>query len=478
MSARIHVFRGPTISRDEVLGVLPHAIVHPPVRSGDLAGVRWRPGDVAAIIDGLFLQAPAVRHREIVTLLGQGVVVCGASSMGALRAAELGGLGMIGVGVVHRLYALGVIDRDDEVAISHTPAEEGWRPLSVALVSVRVAARRARRLGLIDAGHERRIVDAAAAMPFALRGWRAITAAAGRDGGEPGQCAAFLDHCLATAPDVKRDDARRLLREVAYGRIARRAARRPAPPEARFETHYQQLWELRGRGERVAGAFVSELDALSALQLVSADFPDFYRRLCLQLIAADRAGAAFTALSDAPGAEIAERALDAARALGLGGKIPRRALTHHGVADPADLLTLLVRSYRHAPGAIPRTQALDLLRGTPAFTAACELAGGARRYLAELTAKNPRFRAERVTSQAVARLLDRIWATGYRLGAARDRGLPSSQVVERAARPLVPYLLRGDARVPELGLRDDLPAGWWAGLQGPARERAPVGGPA
>ena len=50
------------------------------------------------IIDGVFLDVASVWHREILWALSQGVHVFGAASMGALRAAELDGFGMRGVG--------------------------------------------------------------------------------------------------------------------------------------------------------------------------------------------------------------------------------------------------------------------------------------------------------------------------------------------------------------------------------------------
>lgn len=47
---------------------------------------------------------PAVWHKELLYTLQEGVEVCGASSMGALRAAELESFGMLGVGVIFQAY--------------------------------------------------------------------------------------------------------------------------------------------------------------------------------------------------------------------------------------------------------------------------------------------------------------------------------------------------------------------------------------
>ena len=53
----------------------------------------------------------------------EGIQVLGASSMGALRAAELHGFGMIGYGTIFEWYRDGLIDGDDEVALWHEPEE-------------------------------------------------------------------------------------------------------------------------------------------------------------------------------------------------------------------------------------------------------------------------------------------------------------------------------------------------------------------
>jgi len=67
------------------------------------------------IIDGVFHQEPAVPPREILDVLEDGAVIVGASSMGALRAAECWPAGMRGVGTIYRLYRRGALKSDDEV---------------------------------------------------------------------------------------------------------------------------------------------------------------------------------------------------------------------------------------------------------------------------------------------------------------------------------------------------------------------------
>src|SRR5882724_867704 len=109
---KVHVYTGPTLSRAEVLNIVPSAIIQPPVEHGDLLRVRTQPGDVVVLIDGLFHQVASVRHKEILQVLADGVRVVGCSSMGALRAAELYPYGMIGNGSVFEMYRRGVVDAD------------------------------------------------------------------------------------------------------------------------------------------------------------------------------------------------------------------------------------------------------------------------------------------------------------------------------------------------------------------------------
>lgn len=69
----VHVYCGPTITAAEVVGMLPGATVHPPVRHGDLLRLAAAPGDTVVIIDGVFHAVAAVRHKEILDLLASGV---------------------------------------------------------------------------------------------------------------------------------------------------------------------------------------------------------------------------------------------------------------------------------------------------------------------------------------------------------------------------------------------------------------------
>ena len=108
----------------------------PPARQGDVwRALRLRPRAIA-LIDGVFEAQPSVWHREILDALDAGVPVLGGASMGALRAAELCGLGMKGAGRIFRWYRDGIVIDDAEVALLHAGAEHAWRALTVPQVNV------------------------------------------------------------------------------------------------------------------------------------------------------------------------------------------------------------------------------------------------------------------------------------------------------------------------------------------------------
>lgn len=167
------VYLGPTLPREVVAAALPGADIRPPVRRGDLHRDRMLRYSLFVLIDGVFFQDEAVSLREVVEILEDGAVVIGASSMGALRAAELWPAGMQGVGAIYRLYRRGALVADDEVAVVFDP-EQPHPPLSVALVDLRWSLRRAVRRGSLERRTAEALVYRAVALPYAERTWKAI----------------------------------------------------------------------------------------------------------------------------------------------------------------------------------------------------------------------------------------------------------------------------------------------------------------
>jgi len=131
------IFCGPSVSAGEILEDIPDAQLRGPAAVGDVyRAMRDAPAAIG-IIDGVFDQQLAVRHKEILWALAHGVRIYGAASMGALRAAELAAFGMTGVGQIYQWYASGELEDDDEVTVVHEGAERGYRMHSDAMVNIR-----------------------------------------------------------------------------------------------------------------------------------------------------------------------------------------------------------------------------------------------------------------------------------------------------------------------------------------------------
>ncbi|MFH0967192.1 MAG: TfuA-related McrA-glycine thioamidation protein [Methanobacteriota archaeon] len=145
------IYLGPSLQRTEAEMILPSGpqiLYVPPIRRGDLIRAIAAGPKIIGIIDGLFFQNAAVGHREVLSAIRAGIRVVGASSMGALRAAELAPFGMEGIGEVYRRYKDGSIESDDEVAIICDPVTDG--ALSEALVNIRITLEKAQKEEIID----------------------------------------------------------------------------------------------------------------------------------------------------------------------------------------------------------------------------------------------------------------------------------------------------------------------------------------
>lgn len=215
MTESVHIFLGPSLPVERAREVLD-AQYHPPVRVGDVLELVLdrEPPAVIGIVDGLFEQVPTVWHKEILYAISRGAAVFGASSMGALRAAELHAFHMIGVGEVFEAFRDGRYNDDDEVAIVHAAAEDGYRPLSDAMVSLREGVARAVRDGVLGAQSAEVLLAEAKSMFYPDRGWTSMCQA-GLARGVPAEDVAALKEFVAThRPDVKRDDALRMLHRI------------------------------------------------------------------------------------------------------------------------------------------------------------------------------------------------------------------------------------------------------------------------
>lgn len=207
MAKRALVFLGPSLDREAAALLLPAAEIRPPIRRGDLASLLDRPPAAIGIVDGEFYQSLAVSPKEIVPFLKIGVPVFGSSSMGALRAAELHSLGMVGVGTVFDWFRRGRLSADDEVAMTFCPTT--FRPLSEPLVNFRVALRMAQQAGTILPDQRLELSRRMKRRYFPARTLPALFQDAEHVLGP--RAGAFRDWWRTSAPNAKADDARELL---------------------------------------------------------------------------------------------------------------------------------------------------------------------------------------------------------------------------------------------------------------------------
>ena len=120
---RIKVYSGLTLSEAEVRTEVPQASWAPPVRRGDVSTDIEEGIQVVGIIDGEFFQSLSVTPSEILEALRAGVMVYGAGSMGAMRAAELDVFGMIGCGRIYERIRESLYFPDDHLGVAFDPAD-------------------------------------------------------------------------------------------------------------------------------------------------------------------------------------------------------------------------------------------------------------------------------------------------------------------------------------------------------------------
>ncbi len=436
MTGRIVVTAGPTISPAEVRREVPSAEVRPPIAFGDAFGYRLSAGDRLLIIDGLFLHRPPVRHKELLGLLDDGVTVAGASSMGALRAAELHPFGMLGYGEIFAGYRDGRLEADDEVAVVHGSAQDGYPVFVDALVNIRATLSHAESIGLLSAADIGAMVAAARALPFTARHWITLLTEVGL----PRELAPALRDLRQ---DVKHRDAVVALRHL-RDQVATPA--RPRVPET--------VWSLRWR-QRYGGPSdgMSDVDVLNFVRLCAES--DWRYLACLRQVArwhgrpvdeVDPGSAGIRRLESIAHEHLQRLGLCGPAGLPaavLAEWLDEHELRHAATRPEFGSALLASRTLLRFPSLPVIEHELALLRQDHRYPVWAAEAERLIRISADLAAARPDLDLTRPRPDRLRVLFERFWAGGnFRIEAGR-RGFPSERAFHAAAAPFAGAIASG-----------------------------------
>ena len=295
------VFLGPSLPESEARRIHPEVVVLGPARMGDVASavLRLRPHAIG-LVDGVFRSASAVFHKELLYALDAGAWVLGASSMGALRAAECEPFGVIGVGAIFRDVVSGVVEDDDEVALLHSDAELGYRHASDALVTIRGVVDDLVVGGILATEAGAQLVALQRGRWFGDRRLRDVPTDARSLGLDDATVEALRLALEGPTRDPKRDDAAELVRRLTQlpAEPFPLEARPDCVPSKRFRALIAR--ELAGQGETRPD------DVRHVAALVDPRYPDD--------LEAARLKVAITALSHALLGDLSGTEVDAGRA--------------------------------------------------------------------------------------------------------------------------------------------------------------------
>jgi hypothetical protein len=168
------VYLGPTLSREEAIKILD-ADYRDPAKKGDFLMLS-RDSDekkYVGFVDGVFLHDYPPSPIEVYHLATRkNIELIGASSLGALRAVELEKFGMKGIGKIFQLYKNGIINADDEVAV--TFVRENNILQSEAMIDIRFNLFLAYKKGIITNQTKKRIAKIAKNIYFPFRNYEDI----------------------------------------------------------------------------------------------------------------------------------------------------------------------------------------------------------------------------------------------------------------------------------------------------------------
>ena len=207
------VYLGPTLNRDEASKIL-EADYRDPAKKGDFLRLSHTSDEkkYVGFIDGVFLHDYPPSPIEVYHLATRkNIELIGASSLGALRAVELEKFGMKGIGKIFQLFKNGILNADDEVAVTFVRDKNILQ--SEALIDIRFNLFLAYKKGIIAKQTKKRFVRIAKNIYFPFRNYDDIIRLTQEQFPSINdELENFRDYILKNRDSLKARDARKLLK--------------------------------------------------------------------------------------------------------------------------------------------------------------------------------------------------------------------------------------------------------------------------
>ena len=207
------VYLGPTLNREEASKILD-ADYRDPAKKGDFLRLSLTSDEkkYVGFIDGVFLHDYPPSPIEVYHLATRkNIELIGASSLGALRAVELEKFGMKGIGKIFQLFKNGILNADDEVAVTFVRDKNILQ--SEALIDIRFNLFLAYKKGIITKQTKKRSVKIAKRIYFPFRNYDDIIKLTQEQFPSiHDELENFRDYILKNRDSLKARDARKLLK--------------------------------------------------------------------------------------------------------------------------------------------------------------------------------------------------------------------------------------------------------------------------
>ncbi|MGB5089394.1 MAG: TfuA-like protein [Nitrososphaeraceae archaeon] len=207
------VYLGPTLNREEASKILD-ADYRDPAKKGDFLRLSHTSDEkkYVGFIDGVFLHDYPPSPIEVYHLATRkNIELIGASSLGALRAVELEKFGMKGIGKIFQLFKNGILDADDEVAVTFVRDKNILQ--SEALIDIRFNLFLAYKKGIITNQTKKRSVKIAKNIYFPFRNYEdVIRLTEEQFPSTHDELENFRDYILKNRDSLKARDAKKLLK--------------------------------------------------------------------------------------------------------------------------------------------------------------------------------------------------------------------------------------------------------------------------